>query len=105
MVISSDYFITECLKWFGRDSEAAFTEAAAQRSWSVTVQASQSVKRQIVGYHQDEEHHWVAELVCGHTQHVRHDPPWQIRPWVTSDEGRQSHLGSTLDCRRCNEGT
>jgi hypothetical protein len=63
------------------------------------------VNRRIVGYHQDEVQHWVAELECGHSQHVRHDPPWQIRPWVTTDEGRQSHLGSTLKCRRCDEGT
>ena len=62
-----------------------------------------SVKRRIAGYHQDEERHWVAELDCGHTQHVRHDPPWQVRPWVTSEDGRSSHLGSELDCRRCEE--
>ena len=28
-------------------------------------------------------HDWVAELECGHTQHVRHDPPWTNRPWVS----------------------
>jgi hypothetical protein len=63
------------------------------------------VKRRIVGFHQDDEHHWVAELECGHTQHVRHDPPWQVRPWVITPEGRQGRLGTTLDCRRCAEGT
>jgi uncharacterized protein DUF3565 len=36
---------------------------------------------------------------------VRHQPPWQNRPWVMTDKGRQSRLGSTLECRRCNEGT
>jgi hypothetical protein len=61
------------------------------------------VNRQIVGYHQDEEQHWIAELECGHSQHVRHDPPWQIRAWVTTHEGRRSRLGSTLECRRCDE--
>src|SRR5262249_8363555 len=25
--------------------------------------------------------HWVAELECGHNPHVRHDPPWECRPW------------------------
>jgi hypothetical protein len=59
--------------------------------------------RRIAGYHQDDERQWVAELACGHTQHLRHDPPWQVRPWVTSEEGRMSHLGSELDCRRCEE--
>lgn len=57
--------------------------------------------RRIVGYHTDDEGHWVAELECGHGQHVRHDPPWQVRTWVTTPEGRASHLGTTLNCRRC----
>jgi hypothetical protein len=58
-----------------------------------------------VGFHQDDERHWVAELECGHTQHVRHDPPWQVRPWVVSPVGRAGRLGTTLECRRCEEGT
>ena len=58
----------------------------------------------MVGYHQDEEQHWVAELECGHNQHVRHAPPWTNRAWVTTAEGRASHLGVTLDCRKCDEG-
>jgi hypothetical protein len=62
-----------------------------------------TVPRQIVGFHQDEERHWVADLECGHTQHVRHEPPWQVRPWVTTTEGRASHLGTKLNCRRCAE--
>jgi hypothetical protein len=57
--------------------------------------------RQIVGYHTDDENHWVAELDCGHNQHVRHDPPWQQRLWVTTPDGRSSHLGTTLYCVRC----
>src|SRR5689334_11185211 len=31
-----------------------------------------------VGFHQDEQGVWVLELSCGHSQHVRHDPPWQL---------------------------
>ena len=27
------------------------------------------MERRIVGFHQDDEQHWVAELECGHTQH------------------------------------
>ena len=56
--------------------------------------------RRIVGFHQDEEH-WVAELECGHTQHVRHTPPWQVRPWVLTAAGRVDHLGTLLPCRAC----
>jgi hypothetical protein len=61
------------------------------------------VKRRIVGFHQDDERHWVADLDCGHGQHVRHDPPWQVREWVTTAAGRQAWLGQELDCRRCEE--
>jgi len=60
-------------------------------------------QRRIVGFHQDEEGHWVADLECGHGQHVRHRPPWINRPWVTTQQGRERALGSVLDCRRCDE--
>ena len=61
------------------------------------------MNRKIVGFHQDEEQHWVAELECGHNQHVRHNPPWTIRPWVITPEGRTTALGQTLACRKCDE--
>lgn len=59
------------------------------------------MQQPIVGYHQDNEQHWVAELACGHNQHVRHDPPWVNRQWVTSAEGRRGYLGTLLNCRKC----
>jgi len=62
------------------------------------------VPRRIVGFHQDAEGHWVADLECGHGQHVRHDPPWQLRPWVLSEEGRRRFLGTPLHCVRCVSG-
>jgi hypothetical protein len=62
---------------------------------------SLAMERKILGYHQDDEGHWVAELECGHTQHVRHNPPWTNRPWVTTPEGRQKALGTPLNCRKC----
>jgi hypothetical protein len=55
----------------------------------------------IVDYHRDEESHWVAELGCGHNQHVRHDPPWVVREWVVTAAGRESMLGFALDCKKC----
>lgn len=55
----------------------------------------------IVGFHQDEQGDWIADLSCGHTQHVRHRPPWTLRPWVITEEGRRKHLGTTLMCRKC----
>ncbi len=57
--------------------------------------------RKIVGFHQDEFDHWVADLNCGHTRHVRHDPPWQNRPWVITQQGRQEKIGFELDCIDC----
>ena len=57
--------------------------------------------RSIVGFHLDDERHWVAELECGHEQHVRHDPPWINRPWVTTSEGRAQMLGQRLPCAKC----
>lgn len=61
------------------------------------------MNRAITGFHQDEQGHWVAELVCGHTQHVRHDPPWQSRPWVETELGRLEKIGMMLDCKKCCE--
>lgn len=49
--------------------------------------------RSIVGFHQDSEQHWVAELDCGHCQHTRHEPPFFPRPWVITEEGRKQQIG------------
>ena len=62
------------------------------------------MQQPISGYHRDSEAHWVAQLACGHFQHVRHDPPWQNRPWVTSAAGRESMLGHRLNCKKCDAG-
>ncbi|MGB7327039.1 MAG: DUF3565 domain-containing protein [Rubripirellula sp.] len=62
------------------------------------------MKSPIIGYHTDEDLHWVAELQCGHNQHVRHDPPWMNRDWVTTARGRRSMIGHELDCKKCDEG-
>jgi hypothetical protein len=59
------------------------------------------MNRYIAGYHRDEEDHYVAELDCGHFQHVRNIPPWTNRPWVESQEGRDSMLGHALNCKKC----
>lgn len=59
------------------------------------------MERRITGFHQDDERHWVAELECGHAQHLRHDPPWQLRQWVLSEASRHARLGTTLNCVIC----
>jgi hypothetical protein len=58
-------------------------------------------ERAIVGFHQDNEGHWVADLECGHSQHMRHNPPWQNRSWVLTAEGRARFIGIQVECRRC----
>ena len=59
------------------------------------------MKQKIVGFHQDESGDWVADLECGHGQHVRHDPPWTVRAWVLTLEGRAAHIGNELLCKKC----
>ncbi|MCH7384344.1 DUF3565 domain-containing protein [Acinetobacter dispersus] len=61
------------------------------------------MQQAIVGFHLDEEGHYVADLACGHGQHVRHDPPWQNRPWVLTKQGRKEKLGVMLECKKCEE--
>jgi hypothetical protein len=59
----------------------------------------------ITGYHLDDEGHWIAQLSCGHNQHVRHDPPMVHREWVLSPHGRDAMLGFKLNCLKCVDGT
>jgi tellurite resistance-related uncharacterized protein len=57
--------------------------------------------RPITGFGLDEAGDPTAILSCGHRQHVRHKPPFENRPWVTTAAGRESRLGATLTCVRC----
>ena len=61
------------------------------------------MKRAIVGFGRDDDGHWVATLSCGHTQHVRHDPPLTDRPLVVTEAGRATLIGTELDCLVCDE--
>jgi hypothetical protein len=61
------------------------------------------MNKRIVGFHADDKGDWVAELECGHQQHVRHNPPWINRPWVMTEEGRSGALDQTLPCNKCED--
>jgi hypothetical protein len=63
------------------------------------------LKQAIIGYHKDDENDWVAQLQCGHFQHVRHSPPFINRPWVIVEAGRLSMLGHKLKCKKCDLGS
>jgi hypothetical protein len=59
------------------------------------------MEQRIVGFHRDEEGAFVADLECGHRQHVRHAPPFQNRAWIATEAGRQERLGTLLTCPFC----
>lgn len=61
------------------------------------------MQRPIVGFHQDEHGDWVADLACGHGQHVRHQPPFSDRLWVVTEASRMQHIGTPLNCKKCEE--
>jgi tellurite resistance-related uncharacterized protein len=61
------------------------------------------MERKIVGFGVDEVGDPVAELDCGHRQHVRHNPPLSERVWVLTENGRNSKLGQFLNCVRCDQ--
>ena len=82
----------------GRTQLAHITEVAV-RSPDGTL--AYPLSSTIVGYHQDEEKHWVAELSCGHQQHVRHRPPFIERPWVLTESGRAAKIGHPVKCAEC----
>lgn len=59
------------------------------------------MQRSIIGFGHDDKGDSIALLSCGHPRHVRHDPPFTNRPWTTTEQGRNSMLGTTLNCVRC----
>lgn len=60
-----------------------------------------TIERPITGFQQDEAGDWIAELGCGHDQHVRHKPPFWVNTWIGTAEGRAAHLGRALPCVLC----
>ena len=57
------------------------------------------MNQKITRFHKDEENHSVADLECGHAQHVRHDPPWMDRPWTQTQ--RDAIAASTWNSIAC----
>ncbi len=63
------------------------------------------MNRNILRFQRDDQEDWYAVLSCGHRQHVRHQPPFQNRAWVTTPEGRESRIGEMLNCPSCDQRT
>jgi tellurite resistance-related uncharacterized protein len=59
------------------------------------------VLRRIIGFRQDGPGDWIADLSCLHSQHVRHQPPFQERTWVLTEPGRAGRVGTELACPLC----
>jgi tellurite resistance-related uncharacterized protein len=59
------------------------------------------MQRAIEAFHQDPSGDWVADLRCGHGQHVRHKPPFWVGECFLTSEGRASRIGFELACVRC----
>lgn len=57
--------------------------------------------RRVVGFRPDDEGHWIADLACLHSQHVRHQPPFRNVPWVLDESGRAERVGTQLACPLC----
>lgn len=59
------------------------------------------MESKIVEFYKDENQEWVAKLDCGHTQHMRHKPPFINRPWTKTKDGRKNYIGHKIDCKKC----
>lgn len=59
------------------------------------------MQRKIVGFYHDEEGDWTAQLECGHGLHMRHNPPWEVREWITTEAGRAGWIGHRVECKKC----
>ncbi len=62
-----------------------------------------SVGHVIRGFRQDADGEWVVALDCGHERHVRHRPPFEVRPWLADEASRAAHLGTRIECGYCDD--
>lgn len=59
------------------------------------------MERAITGFRLGDDGHWVADLGCLHSQHIRHQPPFRLAPWVLDEAERNARVGAPLDCPLC----
>jgi hypothetical protein len=75
-----------CSAWSERSAGLSASLDRQQWEFSSRIRAMLWMSRTstIVGYRQDEEKNWVAELSCGHSRHMRHRPPFVERWWAST---------------------
>lgn len=61
------------------------------------------MQRTITGFFKNDRDHWTAQLDCGHTQIIRHNPPWVNRRWVLREETRRQRVGTSINCKACDD--
>ncbi|HEY0708587.1 MAG TPA: DUF3565 domain-containing protein, partial [Polyangia bacterium] len=86
--------------WFPALEAALDPDTLAQLAWRLDPEPQVP----ITGFRADETEPagaFIASLACGHSQHVRHRPPFRNAPWVTTPEGRASKVGSRVPCPLC----
>lgn len=61
------------------------------------------MERTILEFEIDEEGDWRVLLDCGHKRHLRHEPPREIRPELADPQARESAVGKSINCGRCQQ--
>jgi hypothetical protein len=83
------------------DDEVSIAHSQTGSKASLFGRSHRYMNQPVVGYHRDEHGDWVADLACGHGQHVRHQPLMTTRAWVLTEAGRTGRLVTMLNCQRC----
>jgi tellurite resistance-related uncharacterized protein len=83
--------------WFPALEAALDAEALATLARRLVPEPQAAIE----SFRRESDTAWVAELDCGHTQHIRHAPPFKLAPWVIDEQGRAEHVGALLPCPLC----
>lgn len=59
------------------------------------------MQRRVVGFTVDDEGDRVVLLDCHHRQHVRHQPPFRLAPWIEDATERERRVGTPWPCPLC----
>ena len=59
------------------------------------------MERRILGFDTDDVGDHVVLLDCLHRQHVRHQPPFRVAPWVQDADERARRIGAEWPCPLC----